>query len=335
MAEVMARPGNPSSPHGPGRHARELLERARRRLAERVGVGPDRVVFTGGGTEANNLALQGLPGPRLIGATEHASVREVDADAVTVPVDGDGVTDLAQLEAMLAEHRPRLVAIMLANNETGVVQPVREAARLAHAAGALLHCDAVQAFGKLPFTLSELGADTISVSAHKLGGPPGVGALVLSTDVEPEPLLRGGGQESRRRAGTPNLPGVVGFATALDLPTDWDAIAALRRQLEAGVAASVPELVVMGGNVARLPTISCLASPGRAGEVQLIALDLAGVAVGIGAACSSGRIGPSHVLAAMGVPPELARCAIRVSLGWSSRADDVATFLDAWVHGHA
>ena len=190
------------------------MPRFRRRLAERVGVGPDRVVLTGGGTEANNLALQGLPGPRLVGATEHASVREIDADAVTVPVDGDGVTDLAQLEAMLAEHRPRLVAIRLANNETGVVQPVREAARLAHAAGALLHCDAVQAFGKLPFTLSELGADTISVSAHKLGGPPGVGALVLSTDVEPEPLLRGGGQESRRRAGTPNLPGVVGLAAA-------------------------------------------------------------------------------------------------------------------------
>ena len=261
-------------------------------------------------------------------------MREVDADAVTVPVDGDGVTDLAQLEAMLAEHRPRLVAIMLANNETGVVQPVREAARLAHAAGALLHCDAVQAFGKLPFTLSELGADTISVSAHKLGGPPGVGALVLSTDIEPEPLLRGGGQESRRRAGTPNLPGVVGFATALDLPADWDAIAALRRQLEAGSLPAFPTRG-HGWQRARLPTISCLAAPGRAGEVQLMALDLAGVAVGIGAACSSGRIGPSHVLAAMGAPPELARCAIRVSLGWSSRADDVATFLDAWVHGRA
>ena len=333
MGEVMGRPGNPSSPHGPGRHARELLERSRRTLAACLGVPADRIVFTAGGTEANNLALLGLPGPRLISTIEHASVLEADPTALHAPVGPDGVIDLAALEGLLARYRPRMVALMLANNETGVVQPVREAARLAHASGALLHCDAVQAFGKLPTALPDLGADILSVSAHKLGGPPGVGALVLGPDVEPSALLKGGGQESRRRAGTPNLPGIAGFATALGLATDWDAIAGLREQLERGAMARCPDALVLGVTAPRLPTVACLAAPASAGEVQLMALDLAGIAVGIGAACSSGRIGPSHVLAAMAVPAEVARCAIRVSLGWSSTPADVAAFLAAWPPG--
>jgi cysteine desulfurase len=330
MAEVMCRPGNPSSPHAQGRHARELLERSRRALAAKLGVAADRVVFTAGGTEANNLALLGLPGPRLVCSIEHASVLEPDPAAVKVPVDVDGVIDLAALEALLAEYRPRLVALLLASNETGVIQPVGEAARLAHAAGALLHCDAVQAFGKIPAVPSDLGADTLAVSAHKLGGPPGVGALVLGPGIEPSALLRGGGQESRRRAGTPNLPGIVGFATALELATEWEAIARLHRELEHGAITRQPGAMVLAANAQRLPTITCLAAPGRGGEVQLMALDLAGIAVGIGAACSSGRIGPSHVLSAMGVPHDLARCAIRVSLGWNSTPADVAAFLAAW-----
>lgn len=330
MAEVMGRPGNPSSPHAPGRHARDLLERSRRALAAHLGVAADRVVFTAGGTEANNLALLGLPGPRLVSTIEHPSVLEADPTALHAPVDAEGVIDLVTLEALLAEHRPRMVALMLANNETGVVQPVREAARLAHAAGALLHCDAVQAFGKLPAALPDLGVDTLSVSAHKLGGPPGVGALALGPQIEPSALLRGGGQESRRRAGTPNLPGIVGFATALELGRSWDAIERLRHELEHDALARCPGALVLGVGTPRVPTITCLARPGRAGEVQLMALDLAGIAVGIGAACSSGRIGPSHVLSAMGVPSELARCAIRVSLGWNSSPADVAAFLAAW-----
>ena len=330
MAEVMARPGNPSSPHRAGRLAHELLERSRRAVAMRLGTDPDRIVFTAGGTEANNLAMTGLPGPRLVGATEHASVLEVDRDAVSVPVDRDGLIDLASLERLLAEHRPTLVALMLGNNETGVIQPVREAARLAHAAGCLLHCDAVQAFGKLPFTLGELGADTLSLSAHKLGGPPGVGALVLGPQVEPAALLRGGGQEGRRRAGTPNLPGIVGLATAVEVAGDWSEIARLQETLEQGILALRPDAIVLGGGAGRLPTITCLATPGCGGEVMLMALDLAGIAVGIGAACSSGRIGPSHVLAAMGLPRATAGNAIRISLGWNSSAADVAAFLAAW-----
>ena len=193
---------------------------------------------------------------------------------------------------------------MLANNETGVVQPIAEVARLAHAAGALLHCDAAQAFGKLPCSLAELGADLVSLSAHKLGGPPGVGALVLRPGLEPAPTQRGGGQEGRRRAGTPNLPGIVGFAAAVELTTDWDTGRAPARSARGRGARAAPgRRDRRRRRCARLPNISCLITPGLSGELQVMALDLAGVAVGVGAACSSGQIGPSHVLAAMGLPP--------------------------------
>ena len=219
---------------------------------------------------------------------------------------------------------------MLANNETGVIQPVAEAARLVHAAGSLLHCDAVQAFGKLPFTLAALDADLVSVSAHKLGGPPGVGALVLREGIDPQPLQRGGGQEWRRRAGTENLPGIVGFGAALELATDWTAVRCLRDHLEAEVLAIRADVAIVGAVADRLPNVTCLLTPGLAAETQLMALDLAGVAVSSGAACSSGKVGPSHVLNAMGLAPESARCAIRLSLGWSSTPADVARFLQAW-----
>ncbi len=196
--------------------------------------------------------------------------------------------------------------------------------------GALLHCDAAQAFGKLPCDPAGLGADLVSLSAHKLGGPPGIGALVLAPAVEPAALLRGGGQEGRRRAGTPNLPGIVGFAAAASLTTDWQAMAAERDRLERLARARRPEVEIAGGTAARLPNIACLVTPGLAGDLQMMALDLAGIAVGVGAACSSGRIGPSHVLAAMGLPADHAGAAIRVSLGWSSLPADVDRFVAAW-----
>jgi cysteine desulfurase len=330
MAEILPCAGNPASPHRAGRHARELMERSRRVVAERLAVEPDRIVFTSGGTEANNLALLGFPGPHLVSAVEHASVLEAVPDAPRVPVDSRGLLDLAALARMLAERRPRIVSVMLANNETGVIQPVREAARLAHTAGAVFHCDAVQALGKLTFTANDLEADLISLSAHKLGGPPGIGALVLRPALEPLALQRGGGQEGRRRAGTPNLPGIVGFAAALDLAADWPEISRLRDGLERAARERHPGVRVAGADVSRLPNISCLITPGVSGEVQLMGLDLAGVAVGIGAACSSGRIGPSHVLSAMGLPPELSGAAIRVSLGWSNGPADTAAFVAAW-----
>jgi cysteine desulfurase len=330
MAAAVAEPGNPSSVHGPGRLARSRLEAVRRTVADRLEVDPDRVVFTSGGTEANHLALLGLLGTRLVSAIEHASVLEAVPEAPRVPVDATGRLDLGALDDLLRRHRPALVSVMLANNETGVIQPVADAARLARAHGSLLHCDAVQAFAKLPFTLAGLGADLLTVSAHKIGGPPGVGALVLRDGLELVPLQRGGGQELRRRAGTENLPGIVGFGRALELATDWERIRRLRDRIEAAARALHPAAVVIGAGTDRLPNVTCLLTPGLPAEVQLMALDLAGVAVSSGAACSSGKVGPSHVLAAMGFPPEPARCTIRVSLGWSSAEADAERFAHAW-----
>jgi cysteine desulfurase len=326
----MAEPGNPSSVHRFGRAARARIQTVRRKLAERLGVGPDRVIFTSGGTEANHLALLGFPGPRLVSAIEHPSILEADPEACRIPVDATGVLDLEQLNELLTRRRPRLISVMLANNETGVIQPVREAAALAHAHGALLHTDAVQAFGKIPFTVPELGADLVTVSAHKLGGPPGVGALVVREGLDPTPLSRGGGQELRRRAGTENLPGIVGFGAALDLVTDWEEVRALRYRLEAGVRVLAPEALIVGSGAERLPNTSCILLPGRPAATQLMALDLAGVAVSSGSACSSGKVGTSHVLEAMGYPADLAACAIRVSMGWCSEAADVDRFLESW-----
>ena len=330
MVEALGVPGNPSSPHAAGRRARHLLERARAVIADRMAVALDRVVFTSGGTEANALALAGCRGPRLIGAVEHASVAEAAPDAPRVPVDAQGLIDLEALAALVERDRPGFVSVMLANNETGVVQPVAEVARLAKAAGAIVHCDAVQAFGKLPSGPAELGVDLVSLSAHKLGGPTGVGALVLGPDVELAPLHRGGGQEARRRAGTENLAGIVGFAAAVECATDWPALAAQRDRLEQHARACRPDLIVAGASAPRLPNISCLLTPRLAGDLQMMALDLAGIAVGVGSACSSGRIGPSHVLRAMGFADALARSAIRISLGWSTVAADIDRFLAAW-----
>lgn len=330
MAEAMAHPGNPSSLHRAGRRARELLERARRRLADRLGVAADRVIFTSGGTEANHLALGGQGGDCLVSAVEHTSVLEAVSPVARIPVDPQGRIDLAAMRDLLARHRPQVASVMLANNETGVIQPVAEASRLARAHGSLFHCDAVQAFGKLPISLAELDVDMLSISAHKIGGPPGVGALILREGCEPRPLQRGGGQERRRRAGTENLPGIVGFAAALDLATDWAGVAALRALLEAQVGAAHADARIMGAEADRLPGVTCIVTPGLAAATQLMALDLAGVAVSSGAACSSGKVGASHVLAAMGLAPDLARCAIRVSLGWSSCHEHVARFMQAW-----
>lgn len=327
--------GNPSSVHGHGRAVRRAVEEARAKVAALAGAVPTRVVFTAGGTEANNLALRGFPGRRVIvSAVEHDSVLAAAPDAVRLPVDSHGVADLAALERLLADGGPALVSLMLVNNETGVVQPVADAARLAHVHGALLHCDAVQAAGRLAFDLGGLGADLLTLSAHKIGGPAGVGALALAEGVEPEPLLRGGGQERRRRGGTENLLGIVGFGAAAALAaTDLDgagAVAALRDDLEARALAAVPSARVMGAEVLRVGNVTCLALPGVPGETQVMALDLAGIAVSAGSACSSGKVKASHVLAAMGAGPALAGSAVRVSLGWGSAAGDVERFVAAW-----
>ena len=336
MVQAMDLVGNPSSVHGFGRSVRRAVEEARAHVAALAGVKPAQVLFTGSGTEANNLALRGFPGRRVItSAIEHDSVLAAMPDALRVPVDRNGVADLEALGRLLAEGEgPALVSLMLANNETGVIQPVAEAAALAHTHGALFHCDAVQAAGRLPLNLAALGADLLTLSAHKIGGPAGVGALVIAEGLEPEALIRGGGQEKRRRAGTENVVGLVGFGAAARLALEElpgaASLALLRDELETRALAAVPGARAMGAGSARVGNTSCLVLPGVPGETQVMALDLAGVAVSAGSACSSGKVKPSHVLAAMGEDADTASSAIRVSLGWDSDADAVERFVAAW-----
>jgi cysteine desulfurase len=271
----------------------------------------------------------------LVSAIEHDSVLQAVPEAERVPVTSAGVIDLAALERLLAgDARPALVSLMLANNETGVVQPVAEAARLAHARGAVLHCDAVQAAGRLPLDRAALGADLLTLSAHKIGGPMGAGALVLDAALPLAPLLTGGGQERGRRAGTENLPGIVGFGVAARLaltePGEPAAVAALRDWAERRLLALAPEAAIFGRDAPRLANTLCIAMPGVPAATQVMALDLAGVMVSAGAACSSGKVRRSHVLDAMGAAPDLAESAIRVSLGRTTTEADIDHLVEAW-----
>ena len=339
--------GNPSSVHAEGRHARRLVEEARATIAEAVGGLARNVVFTSGGTEANALAL--TPGLRrgsgpaverlLVSAVEHASVLaggRFSADAIsTVGVTRAGVLDLDRLRAALAAGPPTLVSLMLANNETGALQPVAEAAELVHASGGVLHVDAIQALGKIPIDIKALGADLVTVSAHKIGGPKGVGAVILAEGVSGlEPLLRGGGQELSRRAGTENVAGIAGFAAALKaamaaFADDTSRLEGLRDRLERGLRQS-PGIIVFSDVVKRLPNTTLFTVPGLKAETAVIGFDLAGIAVSSGSACSSGKVQPSHVLEAMGFGAELSQGAVRLSLGWSTSSAEVDRCLEAW-----
>jgi len=336
MSEVLARCGNPSSVHRWGRAARQAIEQARFTVAALLDTPAEGVVFVSGGTEANHLALLGSGRDRvLVSAVEHDSVLRAAPEAERISVDCDGVVVLDTLDRLVAaDPRPALVSVMLANNETGVVQPVAAIGAIARTHGALFHCDAVQAAGKITLDARTIGADFVTLSAHKLGGPPGIGALVVTGELELTPLLHGGGQERGRRAGTENLVGIAGFAAAAVAATEeiavYDRVRALRDALESGLAAIAPDAVVLGAAAPRLPNTAAIAMPGVAAETQVIALDLDGVMVSAGAACSSGKVGPSHVLEAMGVGPDLVGSTIRVSLGWDSSEADVAHFLRAW-----
>jgi cysteine desulfurase len=336
MTAALGHCGNPSSVHRWGRAARATVERARTAVAALIGATAESVIFVSGGTEANHLAILGAERRRvLVSAVEHNSVLQAAPAAEHIPVDRDGVVRLDLLDLILGkEPTPALVSVMIANNETGVIQPVAEIATVAHAHGALFHCDAVQAAGRIPLDGSVIGADLVTLSAHKIGGPPGVGALLARGGLDVMPLLRGGGQERGRRAGTENLPGIVGFAAAAAAAAAeiavCDRVRALRDALEAEIMAVAPDAVVPGNAAPRLPNTSAIAMPGTAAETQVIALDLDGVMVSAGAACSSGKVGPSHVLKAMGLAPDIAATTIRVSLGWSTTEHDVSRFLQSW-----
>ena len=337
MTETLAECGNPSSVHRAGRAARLRLETARDAVGRAIGLAPGGVVvFTSGGTEANQLALAGAGCSRVLhSAIEHDSVRAVRADAILIPVEPQGTVDLAALAELLAgSDGPTLVSIMAANNETGVLQPIAEIVRLAHAAGALVHCDAIQAIGKTGFDMAGLGLDLVSVSAHKLGGPAGIGALAIAPGVALEGRVKGGGQERGLRAGTENLPGIAGFAAAIEAARaelgPFQELGPLRDQMEDRLRRIEPACVVFGTERARLPNTSCVALPGVSSELQVMALDLAGIGVSAGAACSSGKVRPSHVLDAMAVGPDLARSAIRISFGRDSHEADLEPLFEAW-----
>jgi cysteine desulfurase len=328
--------GNASSVHSIGRRARRIVEDARAAVAALVGAQPEQVTFTGSGSEANNQALAMAAGGVVLTSTiEHDSVLMAAPDAVRMPVAGDGLLDLTAAADLLEQHRPALASVMLVNNETGVIQPVAEVAELASRQGALVHCDGVQAVGRIDVDMDRFGIDLLTLSAHKLGGPQGVGALVARAGFEPSPLIRGGGQERRRRAGTENVAGIAGFGKAAEVVRDVQdeerhRVEALRDHLEATLAELVPETVVLGRDAPRVGNTSCLALPGRPAETLLIALDLEGICVSAGAACSSGKVATSHVLTAMGVGDDLRECAIRVSLGHGSRPADVDRLVDVW-----
>ena len=336
VSEALSLTGNASSVHRYGRLARRMVEEAREAVAALVAAEPEQVVFTSGGTEANNLALNTAAGRRiLVSAGEHDSILQAVPDGERIPLTADGVVDIVALADLMArEPAPALVSIMLANNQTGVVQPVAEAARLAHGGGACLHCDAVQAAGKMPVDFGALEVDLLSLSAHKLGGPQGVGALLVRDGVDLPALLHGGGQERRRRPGTENLPGIAGFGAAAREAGDGVAafadLATWRDVLESAIGDLAPEARIFGSGASRLPNTSCFTMPGVRAETQVMALDLAGVAVSAGSACSSGKVQPSHVLRAMGADEETANSAIRVSLGWASAREDLDSFLQVW-----
>ncbi len=343
MAVAIGVCGNPSSVHHEGRRARAIIETAREQVAKLVNAKPLEVIFTAGATEANNWVVSGGAWTTILSAEiEHDSVRgplaNSGATLRTLAVSGDGVVPVEEiahhaLSAPATDGRT-LVMLQMANNETGVLQPVADAAPICREHGLHIHTDAVQMPGRLSIDFAGLGVDTLSLSSHKLGGPAGAGALIIRDGIKLASFITGGGQERRRRAGTENLIGIAGFGAAAEAASiDVSATARLGRlrdRLEAGIREITPSAVIVGVGSQRLPNTTSVAMPGQAAETLVIKLDLAGFAVSAGAACSSGKVGASHVLTAMGLAPEIANNAIRLSLGWNSSEADVTAFLEVW-----
>ncbi len=355
MAALEGTFGNPSSVHAEGRAARALMEDARARIADILHVAPGDIIFTSGGSESAATILSprtkwpGASGPAktlLSGASEHDCVlkghRFPPVNVETLPLDRNGIVDIGHLAARVADlgagdtPSAAMVALQAANNETGVFQPLADVQRVLGESDALLMVDAVQWVGRMLCDPDNLPADALFVSSHKLGGPMGIGALALRrAGLEVDPLMHGGGQERGRRAGTENPAAVVGFAAALeaamrDREIVQKRIQNLRDKLEAGVKAATPDAIVVGAAVRRLQNTSCIVISGLRAETAVIGFDLKGIAVSSGSACSSGKVGASHVLEAMGMDDDLASGAIRVSLGWQTSEDEIERFLDGW-----
>ena len=335
---ALSEAGNASSIHMAGRAARRRIEDAREVVGRFIGARAQDVVFTSGGTEANNQALLGCGrARRIVSAVEHDSVlAAAGPDAEIIPVDDNGVVDLDRLASMLAGRgEDAVVSVMFANNETGVIQPVDDVVKLAHDAGALVHVDAVQAVGKIAVSFAETGADMMTISGHKLGAPAGIGALILRPGLLMKPLICGGGQERRQRAGTENISSINGLSAAVDVlgkNNGWvQAALVARDHLEARLLQSGYDVQIFGGKAERLATTCCFGVDGIEAERLLMALDLEGLAVSSGSACSSGKVAPSHVLSAMGVAEGLAKSAVRVSFGWTSQPDDGERFFEGWM----
>lgn len=338
MAALDGAPLNPASIHAEGRKAKKLLEDARSTIAHALSAFPNEVLFVSSGSEANNMVLRAFAGQRtlLVSAMEHASIAKTAAllGASVLPVDADGVIDLAALESQLAHlAQPALVSVMLANNETGVIQPIADVVRIARAHGALVHCDAVQGLGKTTLDWGLLGVDMLTISGHKAGGPLGAAALLIRNDLPIKPLITGGGQELGRRAGTENIPAIVGFAEAVKTVAHCPQVNEWRvwqEWLVSTLQAALPEALCFGSNAARLPNTVQVSMPGVKSETQVMHFDLAGFAVSAGSACSSGRVAASQVLLAMGVTPEIAETAIRISWGWGTTRAEIEAFAQAW-----
>lgn len=335
MEAVAALPLNPSSVHSYGRMAKKLLEDSRKILADYLSVWPDEVLFTASATEANNTALQAFPQLTLaVAATEHSSILSAAKerpDSIILPVDENGLLKLDALESTLQQYGANLlVSVMLANNETGVIQPIAEIAKRVKAAGALMHCDAVQGFGKLPLDFNLLGVDMLTLAAHKVGGPVGVGVLVIRSGLTIHPLLIGGGQEKRRRAGTENIPAIVGMAKLVSNLPSLHPLQEWRHKIETQIFSFSSETKIFGAAVDRIPNTICLTMPHISSETQLMNFDLAGICVSAGSACSSGRIESSHVLKAMGVSEAEASTAIRISMGWGTTETEINQFIEEW-----
>lgn len=351
MSEVLQIGGNASSVHAEGRKARQFLEVARENIARFVDSVSGGVIFTGGGTEACNLALQTRKTPNgditriIVSSIEHAAVLApldelAENEGISVsylPVSEQGVVDLEALSLALKDPSPALVVVMAANNETGVLQPIAEIGKMVRSHGSLFFCDAIQAAGKIPLSMKNMNIDILSLSAHKIGGAAGAGALVVRDGIVLNPLIKGGGQELRRRAGTENLAGCVGFGLAARLAmqglSSYENLSSLRDDLERQLAVVFPEISVFADSVERLPNTSCFALPDMRAETMIMSLDLAGIAVSSGAACSSGKVTRSHVLEAMGVQHNLLEGTIRISFGQTNTASDINHLISA-LKGH-